>query len=48
MVEKAEDYNEILQKWEKAPEKEKEPLEREKNRGDGKLFWRKKSIFFGK
>ena len=30
MVEKAEDYNEILQKWEKAPEKEKEPLEREK------------------
>ena len=26
MVEKAEDYNEILQKWEKAPEKEKEPL----------------------
>ena len=47
VVEKAEDYNEILQKWEKAPEKEKEPLER-KNRGDGKLFWRKKSIFFGK
>ena len=37
MVEKAEDYNEILQKWEKAPEKEKEPLEREKQ-GRWKAF----------
>ena len=46
MVEKAEDYNEILQKWEKAPEKEKEPLEREKQ-GDGKLFWRKRASSSG-
>lgn len=30
MVKKAEDYDEILQKWEKASEEEKEPLEREK------------------
>lgn len=30
MVEKAEDYDEILQKWEKASEEEKDPLEREK------------------
>lgn len=47
MVKKAEDYDEILQKWEKASEEEKEPLERE-NRRDGKLFWEKKIIFYGK
>ena len=41
MVEKAEDYNEILQKWEKAPEKEKEPLEREKQ-GRWKAFLEEK------
>ena len=44
MVEKAEDYNEILQKWEKAPEKEKEPLEREKQ-GRWKAFLEEKEYF---